>query len=102
MTMRTNHIIGAALLAASLFACGGSSKSSGLAKGGGVPPPPPNIGGGGNATEGGAPVEKREISTDARKDYESAMSYFAQNEKGSWNESACRGAADKFQSVARS
>ncbi len=100
--MRTNHIIGAALLAASLFACGGSPKS-GLAKGGSVPPPPPNIGGGAGAGgEGGAPVEKREISTDARKDYESAMSYFAQNEKGSWNESACRGAADKFQSVARS
>ncbi len=101
MTMRTNHLIGAALLAASLLACGGSSKSSGLAKGGGVPPPPPNVGGGTGPATPGAP-EKREISADARGDYDSAMSYFAQNDKGSWNESACRSAADKFQSVARS
>jgi len=99
--MRTTHVISSAALAALLFACGGSPKS-GLAKGGGVPPPPPNIGGGGGATEGGPPVEKREISTDARKDYESAMAFFAQNDKGAWNESSCRGAADRFQSVARS
>ncbi len=99
--MRTTHVMFSAALTALLFACGGSPKS-GLAKGGGVPPPPPNIGGGASGTAGGAPVEKREISTDARKDYEAAMAFFVQNDKGAWNESSCKGAADRFQSVARS
>jgi tetratricopeptide (TPR) repeat protein len=94
--MRTiNILIGAAALA--LVACGGKPKS-GLKKGGDVPPPPPVKAGGGD----GKPEPKREISKDEQKDYQSAVAFFAQNEKGGWNDSACRQAAERFQAVVRS
>lgn len=89
---------GAAIAALALVGCGGAAKGSGLAKGGSVPPPP-NVPAAG--ADGSAPVA-REISKDARKDYEGAMSMFTQSDKGAWNESACRGAADKFAAVVRS
>src|SRR5688572_12613871 len=101
--MRTKQIIYSAALAASILvsgACGGNPKS-GLNKGGGVPPPPPVLGAGGNAGGEGPPAPKREVSKDARKDYENALAFFQQQDKGSWNESSCRGAADRFESVAR-
>jgi tetratricopeptide (TPR) repeat protein len=94
------HIILLSTLGA-LAACGGSPKS-GL-KGGntGVPPPPQiqaqkttNT----NPKTADTQEPKRVVSTDARKDYQAAYAFFMQNE-GKWNESACKGAADKFQSV---
>jgi tetratricopeptide (TPR) repeat protein len=79
-------------------ACGGSPKS-GL-KGGGDVPPPPSIG---KATppEVGKPLPKVEISKDARNDYAAAVQFFNTNDKGTWNESACRSSADKFVAVVR-
>lgn len=90
-----NKIIYSAALAA-LVACGGGAKSSGLHSGGSVPPPP-NV----PAAGTGQPAEKREVSADAKKDFTSAASFFAQNDKGSWNESTCRQAASNFEAVAR-
>jgi tetratricopeptide (TPR) repeat protein len=89
-----NKIIYSAALTA-LVACGGSQKS-GLAGGGGAVPPPPNV-----PAAGAGQVEKREVSQDAKKDYQSAASFFAQNDKGAWNESTCRQAASNFEAVAR-
>ena len=89
-------VIGSAAFAA-LVACGGSQKS-GLSGGGSVPPPPNVPSGGGN---NGQPVEKREVSQDAKKDYEAAATFFATNDKGAWNESTCRSAASNFEAVAR-
>jgi tetratricopeptide (TPR) repeat protein len=83
-----------------LVACGGGSKGGPGAKGG--VPPPPTLGSRSDiATPGGEPVEKREISTDARKDYQAAMEFFKNNDKGAWSESSCRAAADRFAAVAR-
>ena len=90
-----NKIIYSAAFAA-LVACGGGQKS-GLSSGGSVPPPP-NVPTAGN---NGQPVEKREVSQDAKKDYESAATFFATNDKGAWNESTCRSAASNFEAVAR-
>jgi len=85
---------------AAIAACGGSPKS-GLKGGGDVPPPPPNVKS--ENTPAGKEAPKREISKDAKNDYQSAMAFFAENEKGNtWNESACKSAADKFSSVVRS
>ena len=97
--MRT-QILSASLLA--LVACGGSQKTGVGA--GNTPPPPPQIGthsdvagpGGGTATP------KTEVSKDAKADYKAAMDSFNNQDKGgNWNESACRGAADKFAAVAK-
>src|SRR6266853_719978 len=94
--MRSNIII----LVIATAACGGSS-GTGLKKGGDVPPPPsiakvPPA----EAGKGGPP--KVEVSKDARNDYQSAVQYFAtQDKEGKWNESACRSSAEKFESVVR-
>jgi tetratricopeptide (TPR) repeat protein len=91
-----------ALALAALAACGGAKPKSGLGPGGGkdVPPPPPVVAGGGDAAK---PEPKREISKDERKDYDGAIEFFEKNDKGgSWSESACRSAADRFASVVRS
>jgi tetratricopeptide (TPR) repeat protein len=95
-----NYIYLSASLAVLAAACGGHAKGTGL-KPGTTPPPPPSIGrtGGDIATPGGPPVEKREVSADAKKDYTAAIEFFKQNEKGGWNESACKGAADRFKAV---
>lgn len=96
-----NHILSASLLA--LVACGGGSKSAG--GGGTMPPPPPSIGTHTDVAtpgKGGAQAApKVEVSKDAKADYKAAMDSFMANDKGNWNESGCRGAADKFASVAR-
>ena len=90
------HII---LTMLAVAACGGGQKS-GLKGGGDVPPPPPNVKS--ENTPPGKEAPKREISKDAKNDYQSAISFFAENEKGnSWNESACKSSADKFASVVR-
>ena len=119
--MRTSHLIrasrarvlptlAAATLAsaalAALVACGGAKPKSGLGPGGGqdVPPPPPlAAAGGGDAGGPSKPEPKREISKDERKDFEGAVAFFEQNDKGgSWSESACRSSADRFSGVVRS
>lgn len=89
-----------ALLASTLLtlvACGGTPKT-GLGKGGSKDvPPPPNV-----TADSGKPEEKRELSKDEKSDYQAAMQFFTQNDqKGQWNESACRQAADRFTSVVR-
>lgn len=88
--------LGTVLLVGLLGACGGASKApkSGLDGGKGVPPPP-------NVGKGGGAEEKKEFTADARKDFEAAATFFADNEKAGWNESACRGAAERFSAVAR-
>ncbi len=99
--MRNNIILSASLVLAAA-ACGGHAKGTGL-KPGTTPPPPPGLGDGGTgiATPGGPPVEKREVSADAKKDYQAAIEFFKQNDKGGWNESACKGSADRFKSVVK-
>src|SRR3569623_211497 len=94
------QFLSASLLA--LVACGGGSKSGGGATGP-KPPPPPEIGTHTDvAQKGGAQAtQKVEVSKDAKADYKAAMDAFMTNEKGGWNESACRGSADKFSAVAR-
>ena len=93
--MNKNIIIS---MLAAVAACGGGNKNA--LKGGAVPPPPDNIKS--ENTPPGKEAPKREISKDAKNDYQSAVSFFAENEKaGSWNESACKSAADKFSSVVR-
>ena len=96
---KIQYLSSAALLA--LVACGGAKASSGLGGGKGVPPPPPPPSGGGTG-EGGT-QEQRTFSEGEKSDYKAAMTAFMQNDtKGGWNESACRSAADRFQSVVRS
>jgi tetratricopeptide (TPR) repeat protein len=93
-------ILSASLLA--LVACGGSQKT-GLGKGN-TPPPPPQIGTHSDvaAPGGSSATPKVEVSKDAKADYKAAMdSFLTQDKAGNWNESACRGQADKFSSVAR-
>src|SRR5512147_964741 len=95
-----NHIILSSLLAAA--ACGGAAKGTGVTKGG-TPPPPPQIGQHNDVAEPGKPATaKVEVSADAKKDYQAAVESFRQQDKaGNWNESACKGAAEKFAGVVR-
>ena len=94
-----NTIILSSLLAAAA-ACGGANKS--VSKGG-TPPPPPQITKTNDVAEPGKPASaKVEVSADAKKDYQAAVENFMNQDKnGSWSESACRGSAEKFQSVVR-
>src|SRR5262245_5817950 len=94
-----NTIILSALLAA---ACGGPPKGS-LGKPGTAPPPPPSVGQQNDVAEPGKPdTAKVEVSADAKKDYHAAVESFRNQDKsGGWNESACKGAADKFTAVVR-
>jgi tetratricopeptide (TPR) repeat protein len=87
---------GSAALIALLIACGGPKTG---VKGGNVPPPP-RI----DRSEAapGKPEPKREVSSDARKDFDGAAQLFAATDKAhGWNESTCRQAADRFASVVR-
>lgn len=70
-------------------ACGGGQKS-GVKTTGGVPPPKTSTGG-----------DVAAVSSSARKDYQAALQYFEQNDKGTWSESTCRSAASKFADVVR-
>jgi Flp pilus assembly protein TadD len=94
-SINTFRYISSASLAL-LIACGGAPSG---AKGGNVPPPP-RIDASENAQ--GKGDEKREVSKDAKKDYESASQFFLSTDKAhGWNESTCRQAADRFTAVAR-
>jgi len=90
-------IIQTAALSLAVAACGGAKAGSGLAPGKNVPPPPQNV----TPDPIGKNEPKREISKDERKDYEGAIANFVQTDKSGWNESACRGSADRFAAVAR-
>src|SRR3954471_21934475 len=83
-------------------ACGGGQKTD-SAKGGGVPPPPALAKGNGTGaaeiTATGPQGPKVEISKDARKDYQDAVAFFTAQDKGTWSESSCRQAAEKFAAV---
>ncbi len=100
--MRTiSTIISSAALAAALVACGGTPKGGTTpdGKSTGVPPPP-NVTP--TAATPGKDAPKREVSKEAKSDFQSAQAGFDQIDKANgWNESACRSSADKFQSVAR-
>ncbi len=102
--MNTNKygLAASSLILATMFAAacgGGQKKGSGLGAGKDVPPPP-NVLKNDTSTPGKT-EPKREISQDAKKDYASAMENFANNDKGAWNEAACRGSADRFAAVVR-
>lgn len=87
----------ALVTAVMLAACGGAKTG---VKGGNVPPPP-RIVRSENAAPG-KPEVKRDVSNDARKDYESAAQAFTANDKAhGWTESSCRQSADRFASVVR-
>jgi len=98
VTLRVVRPRGAAMvpaLLALLVACGGAQ---GGARGGTVPPPP-HIDKSENATPAKGDA-KREVSKDAKKDYEGASQFFIATDKAhGWNESTCRQAADKFSQV---
>lgn len=98
----SNKMILAVVLSSAALgaACGGGQKTgTGLGGGKDVPPPPTVL-----KNDPGTPGNsepKREVSQDAKKDYGAAMENFAANDKGTWNESACRGSADRFAAVVR-
>jgi tetratricopeptide (TPR) repeat protein len=93
--MQKLNIIKAAL-AISLAACGAKP---GTALGPGRPPPPPSDI---KPDVQGANAPKREVSVDEKKDYEAAVASFQQTDKANgWNDSSCRGSADRFAAVVR-
>jgi Tfp pilus assembly protein PilF len=84
-------------LIALLVACGGPKTG---VRGGAVPPPP-RIADSENAAAGSGEA-KREVSSDARRDYERAAQFFATTDKAhGWNASTCRQAAEQFATVVR-
>lgn len=90
MRMRTLSIFVA------LTACGGGQKTA--VKSSGVPEPAKVT----KASDAAAgKPAATQISSEARNDYQAAVQYFAQNDKGAWSESTCRSAADKFAAVVR-
>jgi tetratricopeptide (TPR) repeat protein len=84
-------------------ACGGGQKtgSGGGGGGGGGVPAPPTLAKSntGDINSTGPTAPKVEISKDARKDYQDAVAFFATQDKGTWAESSCRQAAEKFSAV---
>jgi tetratricopeptide (TPR) repeat protein len=53
-------------------------------------PPPPT---------GGGPI-KREVSDDARRDFQAAVTFYRQQEKSGWSKESCLAAAQRFEGVA--
>jgi tetratricopeptide (TPR) repeat protein len=97
--MTTSHILKSALsvLLVAAAACGGGGGAQTNAKG--TVPPPPQVG----ASDTAQPEVKREVSNDARRDYDAAVQQFVATDKAhGWNESTCRQSADRFTAVARS
>src|SRR5262245_28903250 len=83
-------------------ACGSGQKKSTLdndtISGGGKSSAPTAFGGDVKAE---ATEPKREISKDAKSDYQAALDFYQQQEKAGWSEGTCRQSADKFESVVR-
>jgi tetratricopeptide (TPR) repeat protein len=86
----------AGALAAAGVACGGGNASVKA-----TTPPPPRI----ERSENALPEKtqpKRDVSNDARKDYEAAVQAFAAADKAhSWSDASCRSSADRFAVVVR-
>jgi tetratricopeptide (TPR) repeat protein len=87
-----------------VLGCGGGQKTQNGMDGAGangkagVPPPPS-----GEVANAGTPPPKREVSKEAKNEFQEAQAFFDQTEKaGGWNESACRQSADNFSRVAKS
>jgi tetratricopeptide (TPR) repeat protein len=95
--MRSHCLTGViAGISLALTACGGAQRGA-TSAGKGVPPPPAVPAGADGAAE-----PKREASSSERKDFEGAVAGFARiDQAGTWSESACRSAADRFAAVAR-
>lgn len=95
MMKRSSIATALAAVAALLVACGGGARAKSASA------PPSGID---HSVAGTGKVEpKREVSKDARSDFEGATQFFAQTDKArGWTDSACRQAADRFQSVVRS
>jgi tetratricopeptide (TPR) repeat protein len=86
-----------AAVTALLVACGGAQTG---ARGGNIPPPP-QINKSENATPAKGEV-KREVSKDAKKDYENASQFFVATDKAhGWNDATCQQAAERFAQVVR-
>ena len=78
-----------------LVACGGGNASVK----GTTPPPPPRSAVGELPQK---PAPRRDVSNDARKDYESAAQQFVATDKArGWTDGTCRQSADRFTAVLR-
>lgn len=74
-------------VAALAVGCGGSQK-----KGLGGAPPPPDVSGSGTID--------REVTREAKKDFQSAVAYYKEQAEKGWNKDRCNSAADRFEDVA--
>jgi tetratricopeptide (TPR) repeat protein len=82
-------------------ACGsGPKKSTEPTGGGGGKIATPNTAFGGDVKSEAA-EPKREISKDAKSDYQEALDFFNAQEKAGWSDGTCKQSADKFSSVVR-
>ena len=95
--MRLSHVLGTTLLLAAVACGGGQKPSSGLQKGNTDVPPPPDV----SAVKPEQTDTPREVSTDAKADYASALDFYNKSAAAGWNESSCRSAAEQFSAVAR-
>ena len=95
--MRLTHVLGTTLLLAAVACGGGQKPSSGLQKGNADVPPPPDV----STVKPEHNDAPREVSTDAKADYASALDFYNKSAAAGWNESSCRSAADQFSAVAR-
>jgi tetratricopeptide (TPR) repeat protein len=102
-TMSTRRIILSAVVALAAAACGSGQKKSTLENdtisGPGGGKSTPTAFGGDVKAEAAEP--KREISKDAKADYQAALDFYTQQDKAGWSDGTCRQAADKFASVVR-
>lgn len=97
MTTLHRSLLAAALL--SIAACGGKqTPSSGLHTDSKDVPPPPDVS---NVKPETDTAGTREVSSDAKADYASALDFYNKSATAGWNESSCRSAADQFSAVAR-
>lgn len=96
MTTKKLHTSALSALLLVAAACGGGGGAQSTAKG--TTPPPPVA-----SADTSKPEAKREVSNDARRDYDAAVQQFLTTDKAhGWNETTCRQSADRFSSVARS
>ncbi len=97
--MSKNTII-TSLLVAALAACGSGAKKSTTEPVAGGHKGPPTATSFSDNVKPEADEPKREISKDAKGDYQAALDFYSAQDKSGWSESTCRQAADKFEAVA--